>query len=1032
MALWNRSALAFFVAACSSHTTAPPAEPAEINPVPLTAATASIASQQIAHADLEPPWSLTASDGSGLVLSRVQAKSVMQGPLAYTELHLWFHNSEARRREGTFQITLPEHAAVSRFAMESDGQWLEAEVVEKQLARRAYDDFLHRRQDPALLEKAPGNQFTAKVFPIAPNADKHIVISYSQELPNAAYVLPLRGLPKIAQVDVELAVTGADGKSTTQTLSERAWQPDHDFVGTAPAGVSAVSAGSLVATRVPVQLAQTAAEPQRAITLLVDTSASRALGYEGYVHAIRALIGQLRAHYGDGIALEVVAFDQDHQRIFAGAPSGWGDAQEQKLIDRGAAGASDLGQVLASLGAQSKRHIVLVGDGVITAGLEHGELAAAVKRTGADRIDVVLAGGMRDAHAADELVRAGLPHAGAVLDLDGDIAEVASALAQPVALDVPVEVAGASWVFPRTLPTARGGTTAIVYARLVKPAQTIDVTLAGRTQHVALVSGTEPLVDRALASAEIEELEGQVAHAPADKQPALRAKLAKLSVEHRVISDEASLLVLESDADYARYGIERTSLADILVVGPHGIEREHRTALPQLAKPAKREPGQVALRKPEPVATKAVAGKEDIDGNPDDGEVFEGAKSMPSGRTEEVGHNFSGDSSAGSAAGMDEGAAVAPGHVARSQGAVRRDADAPPPPPVPMPPRASTPAAPAMHETIEPAPAAPVAASASLEQQSRDAWPPADAAVALTGELAAIEHALATQSFDEALSHARDWHAKEPGNVLALIGLGDALEAKGSRVTAARIYGSIIDLFPGRADMRRFAGERIERLSKGGALPELVLDTYRRAVADRPDHLTGHRLYAYALERAGKHADAFRAVLDALDQPYRNDSYAGGIRTLGDDAGLIGAAYAAAVPAQRAAIVAELERRHLTLATQPSTRFILYWETDANDVDFHIQDAHGNHAYFAAKQLASGGELYADITTGYGPECFAIPGIPKAGPYRLSINYYSQGPMGYGMGLLEIETFDGKGKLAFDDRPYVIMNDHAYVDLGTF
>ena len=32
----------------------------------------------------------------------------------------------------------------------------------------------------------------------------------------------------------------------------------------------------------------------------------------------------------------------------------------------------------------------------------------------------------------------------------------------------------------------------------------------------------------------------------------------------------------------------------------------------------------------------------------------------------------------------------------------------------------------------------------------------------------------------------RDWHVREPGNVLALIALGDALEAKGSTVTASR------------------------------------------------------------------------------------------------------------------------------------------------------------------------------------------------------------------------------------------------------
>ena len=151
---------------------------------------------------------------------------------------------------------------------------------------------------------------------------------------------------------------------------------------------------------------------------------------------------------------------------------------------------------------------------------------------------------------------------------------------------------------------------------------------------------------------------------------------------------------------------------------------------------------------------------------------------------------------------------------------------------------------------------------------------------------------------------------------------------------------------------------------------------------------------------------------------------------LADDAGMLGAALIRAQPDQRTHVMAELSKRGLTVATTPSTRFILYWETDGNDVDFHIQDSHGGHAYYANPQLRSGGQLYADITTGYGPECFAIQGTPKAGPYRLSINYYSQGPMGYGMGLLEVQRFDGKGKLSFEDRPYVIMNDHAYVDLG--
>src|SRR5205823_8711471 len=110
---------------------------------------------------------------------------------------------------------------------------------------------------------------------------------------------------------------------------------------------------------------------------------------------------------------------------------------------------------------------------------------------------------------------------------------------------------------------------------------------------------------------------------------------------------------------------------------------------------------------------------------------------------------------------------------------------------------------------------------------------------ALRGPLAEIEQALAAGHSDAALARARAWHDRSPGDVLALIGLGDALEARRDLDTAARVYGSIIDLYPARADFRRFAGERLERVGK--AQRALIIDTYRRAVEQRPDHLTGHR-----------------------------------------------------------------------------------------------------------------------------------------------------------------------------------------------
>src|SRR5262249_30879983 len=144
---------------------------------------------------------------------------------------------------------------------------------------------------------------------------------------------------------------------------------------------------------------------------------------------------------------------------------------------------------------------------------------------------------------------------------------------------------------------------------------------------------------------------------------------------------------------------------------------------------------------------------------------------------------------------------------------------------------------------------------------------------------------------DAALRKARAWHDKAPGDVLALIGLGDALEAKHDLDTAARVYGSIIDLYPARADFRRFAGERLERLGEAQRAP--VIATHPRARQQRPDHLTGHRMLASALVRDGQYAAAFAAILAGIDQPYPPGRFAGAERVLAEDVGMIGAAYLA-------------------------------------------------------------------------------------------------------------------------------------------
>ena len=138
----------------------------------LLALSATCHAGVIAPAAPPAPISLTASDGTGLELVSLTADAVVEDPLAFTELHLVFQNPEHRVREGRFRITLPPGATISRFAMRIGDRWQEGEVVEQQAARVAYEDFLHRRQDPALLEAEAGNEFSARVFPIPAGGDQ--------------------------------------------------------------------------------------------------------------------------------------------------------------------------------------------------------------------------------------------------------------------------------------------------------------------------------------------------------------------------------------------------------------------------------------------------------------------------------------------------------------------------------------------------------------------------------------------------------------------------------------------------------------------------------------------------------------------------------------------------------------------------------------------------------------------------------------------------------------------------------------------
>jgi hypothetical protein len=974
---------------------------------------AALALAAPADAVLDSPVALTSSDGEGLQLVAYDSDTVVAGPLAFTELRLTFENPVDRVIEGRFRIVLGDGAAVSRFAMKIDDRLQEGEVVEKQAARRAYEDALHRRQDPALLEQTSPNEFTARVFPIPARGTKELVVGVSQELSSSSTPLriPLIGLPRVGNLRVRVR----DGSGhTLASVQQTGVVPQADVV-VAPSSTRTLAGDDVVVARVAVPV-DAAPLPLEGALFLVDTSASRALGARTDRQLLDALFAALDPVAGKK-HLVVMAFDQTQTVVYDGDVHGWSSAA---LAKRRALGASDLGAALNAAATLAKSRglsrVVVVGDGIVTAGNDGDELvgrARALKDAGVVRLDAVAVGGLRDDALLRRLAQGTLAQDGAVIDGARGASEIARRLQQKTESGLVVDVDGARWVWPRRVDGAQPGDEVLVVAE-VAPKTTPRVRLGGRVVDTGVVdtSAPAPLVRRAWAHAKIERLlDARERETKPEAKAELADQIVAVSTKHRVLSPLTALLVLETEADYARFGIDRKALADILVVDDGGLKLLHRTEV--IVAPA---PTPAERPKPADKAKKSAARE-------GEGEDLVSAE----GEAEPA----SDDSRA-----ADDGA-----ERARDEGPAEdaKEEDAAPPPAMAAPPHAAAMADVVEREERAPARSAPSRARRPPPEPEPAPEPEQPKIAPYTGTFADVMALLAQGRFDDAVSRARGWREEAPGDLLALLALGEALEARGDVVEAARAYGSLIDLFAGRADIRRLAGARLDRLASrrgddvAGVRDAAVLaeDTWRRAAVDRPDHPQGARGHAWALWRLHQYGEAFAVVERALLRDLPDGRFAGVPQILRDDLSLLGAAWAKADPAQKRDIDARLQKAGAQRSSSPSTRFVLWWETDANDVDFHIHDGKKNHAFYSAPELATGGALYADVTTGFGPECFTIPGRPRAYPYKLEAHYYSRGPMGFGMGSLRIVEHDGNGALLVQDRPFVIMADGAFVDLGT-
>ena len=998
--------------------------------------------QEKAAAAAVAPISLSDADGQDLILEDFSVRAAVQGMLSLTELDLRFRNPKARRIEGRFSCTLPANAAISRFAKEVNGNLMEGEVVERLRANQVYEQFLHQMRDPALLEQDQGNRFSARIFPIEANASVRIVLAYSSLLPMKdgvrRYTFPLRGIPTIKHFTFRAFVTALAGEegpgapksdvsglanathSTADVISldesdytaakdiELTWRP------VASASRSRLlKAGDLylAAFRPDVAQGRTQADPH-AWTFYVDTSASSAEGAEHRIHALKSLLASMPA--GDSVRL--VAFDQEIATLGSGTAAELSHSAGGLLRARLFLGGTDLGALFRRIAKSNEvRTIVVASDLVATLGdTDKHDLADALKTIpSSTTIHALILGSRQDAATARALTagRGRIVSIPFSQSIDEGARAAAEALRRPLGASFDVSDSGSQWVYPSHFDDVQSGAEIIVLGRM-KPAGEPMPRINGMATDVSMQSlpagAFGPLLEREGYRAYLDYLAEREANEPAEAvRSALATEQVKISIERRVVIPRTTMLVLETEWDYQRFGLDRRALASILTVEAGGIgvlDRRNGSVPPPVpitqSRPVTREKAQAAAPRVPP--TVDFRGRvDDVEGGVPGGVVGSVMGGVAGGVVGGVASGTAPPASNSAAAEAIVVIAEAPmidTTSSASQTTVHPDMPAPPTPPASRPVRDDM----RVSRPGEKKAAINWTTPAQPTQEEVDAlWIKVNADPADRDGYNKLSDALAAREEWKSLRRlALKWQPYDPENPQVYEILGIADEQLGNEGEAARAEASLIEIAPAKTELLQRAGLLLVR-THHASLAETPL---RRALELRPDRANGYRHLALMLWRDGRLEEAAHVLESATRQQFPN-WYLNVQRVIREELGYVYRAWLAKEPSRRAEIELRARDYNVNLARRDALRITLAWETDANDVDLHVVDPNGEECYYSHKSTAAGLELYEDITQGLGPEVIRTDALHK-GTYHIGVNYFAAGPMGVSRGIVVVMRGD--------------------------
>ncbi|MDY0168689.1 MAG: VIT and VWA domain-containing protein [Thermoguttaceae bacterium] len=565
---------------------------------------------------------LIADGGFGGTLEIVEhdVRVTINNGIAVTEVTQVFRNTEDRQVEALYVFPVPKNASVANFSMWIGGKEIIGEVLEKQRAREIYDSYKQVRRDPGLLEQKDYRTFEMRIFPIEARAEQRVQIAYYQELDFdhdwATYVYPLATEVRPG-ADTATKQFGLSLRLKSEVPIVALESPSHgDQFVVVPHGPSFYEASlesheanldrdvvvafhvarprtglDLITSKQPgedgyFQLTMTAgdelaqAEGGMDYVFVLDISGS--MRREDRLEISRDSIAEFIRQLGPDDRFDVMTFNLWPKILFDELRPADAAAQQEAtefLASQQARGGTLMRPAMLAAykhaSGQRPLNVVVLSDG-LTDQQERQEIPGLIRsRPEGTRVFCIGVGNDIDRGLLSQMAEGGGGLA-AFLSGDDDMQRQAKAfrrkLLRPAADNLRIDLEGAEVydVEPKQLGSLYHGAPVRIYGRYRQAGPVtvrVQASVAGapldRTVEFKLPEANEanPEIERMWAQKKVDRLLAE-ADAAGSRSPVVD-EIVRLGELYSIVTEYTSFIVLENDAEYQRWAIQRRNLLRI-------------------------------------------------------------------------------------------------------------------------------------------------------------------------------------------------------------------------------------------------------------------------------------------------------------------------------------------------------------------------------------------------------------------------------------------------------------------------------------